>query len=170
MMALFGNLSLWEIMFIAAISVMIFGRNLPRMLAQLYTHFIRARRGLQAVWKDSGLGEEFRQVQREMERTADTLREQAPEKVVRDMVQGVEEQVQEAGAPPKNPETPASATPTSPPDLFQAPGAQLAEERSRQSEEASSSEPAETPEPPQESSPKPPWYPSNDDNPFGSSS
>lgn len=167
MMALFGNLSLLEIVLIAALSVMIFGRNLPRTAAQLYSQFVRARRALRAVWQDSGLGEEFRQVHREMERTADTVREQSPDVLVRDMVRDVEEQVQKPGV------STASGDASDSPGTFLAPGAELAADRSIKSQdEAPIEEGADgsaTPEEP-EAPARPPWYPDSNDNPFSKDS
>jgi hypothetical protein len=157
MMALFGNLSFLEIALLAAASVMIFGRNLPRTAAQLYTHFVRARRALQGIWRESGLGDEFRQVQREMEQTAETIRRQSPEVLTRDAIKDVEGQVraplEEGGSEPE-------ADQSSDEDVTLDESAEALEGAS----EETPSEPAVEPPQPKE---KPPWYPENRSDPFG---
>ncbi len=153
MIALFGNLSFWEIALLAAASVMIFGRNLPRTAAQLYTHFVRARRALQGIWRDSGLGEEFRQVQREMEQTAETLRKQSPDVLTRDALRTVEGKIREPlfekrESVDKDAEPAPEAHPSS------------------DSEEAIPQDAASEVERPKPKA-KPPWYPENRSDPFG---
>lgn len=142
-----------EIVLLAAASVMIFGRNLPRTAAQLYTHFVRARRALQNVWRESGLGEEFRQVQREMEQAAETVRQQNPQVIARDMIRDVEGEVRaplpEAG----------EGDPT---------GEDLPAEGGAEAEEgAAPDSPASGDEEAPRAKEKPPWYPENRADPFG---
>jgi hypothetical protein len=153
--ALFGNLSMLEVAFVAACSVMIFGRNLPRVAAQIFTHFQKARKALQTVWRDSGIGEEIRQVQREMERTAQTLREASPDAIARDAMREVETDLRRAGG-----------------SAVKAPVESSEPEAASEIDQPSDSEPDETAneestdEPAAEASRRPPWYPDPTDDPF----
>jgi Sec-independent protein translocase protein TatA len=92
-LALFGNLDISEVLVIALFAVMIFGRNLPRVAAQVVTQVARARKALQQVWRDSGIGEEIRQVQREIETSARKLKEVDPTRVAGDTMREIEAEV-----------------------------------------------------------------------------
>ena len=81
-LALFGNLDITEILVIALFAVMIFGRNLPRVAAQAVTHVSRARKALQQVWRESGIGEEVREVQREIEASTRKLKDADPRRAL----------------------------------------------------------------------------------------
>ncbi len=93
MIALFGNLSLLEVVAIAALSIMVFGRDLPRVAAQVVTHVQRARRALQKVWRESGIGDEIRQVQREIEQGSSKLRKLSPHELARNAMRDIDAQV-----------------------------------------------------------------------------
>lgn len=95
MIAIIGNLDILELMVIALFSVMIFGRNLPRVAAQVVTQVTRARRALQKVWRESGIGDEIRDVQREIERNALRLRDADPRAAARQLTQEIEAKVRE---------------------------------------------------------------------------
>jgi len=73
--ALFGNLDFGELLVIALVAVMVFGRNLPRVAAQAVTNVAKARRALQRVWRESGIGDEIRDVQRELDSSSRRLRD-----------------------------------------------------------------------------------------------
>jgi len=144
--AIFGNLSLLEVVVIAALSVIIFGRDLPRVAAQAVTHVTRARRALQKVWRESGIGDEIRQVQREIEVSSTKLGGLSPQQLVRDTVQDIDSEVRrsldeappEVGAP--DPEPGVADEPTEDPDAGRAD------------------------EPAGEQSRRPPWYPESRDS------
>ena len=72
-MAFITNLNLTELALIAAAAVMIFGRNLPRVLAEVLTHLGRAKRAMREMWRETGIEEEMRQVQNEMRKAQRTL-------------------------------------------------------------------------------------------------
>jgi len=143
--AIFGNLSLLEVVVIAALSVVIFGRDLPRVAAQVVTHVARARRALQKVWRESGIGDEIRQVQREIEVSSTKLGGLSPQQLVRDTVQDIDSEVRrpmeeappEVGAP--DPEPGFDDESTEDPDADRAD------------------------EPAAEQSRRPPWYPETSD-------
>lgn len=137
MIALFGNLSFLEIIVIAGLAVMIFGRDLPRVAAQVVTHVQRARRSLQKVWRESGIGEEVRQVQREIERSSSKLGQLSPHQLARNAVRDIDAEVRKPGpgAPPA--------------EKVAAPAA----------EDFDGADEAPVVEPAAEASRRPPWYP-----------
>ena len=98
--ALIGNLDLTEVLVIALFAVMIFGRNLPRVAAQAVAHVTRARKALQGVWRDSGISEEIRQVQRELEQNADALRKAAPRHAAGNLVRELESETMKPATAP----------------------------------------------------------------------
>lgn len=65
-MAFITNLNLTELALIAVVAVMIFGRNLPRVIAELLTHLGKAKRAMREMWRETGIEDEMRQVQNEM--------------------------------------------------------------------------------------------------------
>ena len=81
MIALIGDFHFTELLVIAAFAVMIFGRNLPKVAAQAFTNLQRARRSLGRVWRDTGIAEEMRRLQRELDET----RRELERKVERDV-------------------------------------------------------------------------------------
>ena len=78
MISLIGNLDIAELLVIALVAVMIFGRNLPRVAASAVSNVTKARRALQKVWRESGIGDEIRDVQRELDAGARRLRDADP--------------------------------------------------------------------------------------------
>ncbi len=133
-----------EILVIAALSVMVFGRDLPRVAAQAYSRFQKVRRALMQVWRDSGIGEEMRQMQREIDRGTEAIRRASPKELARKTLKDVEAEV-------KSPFESASVEdqrevrPEPPPEEELGAGARtLAEEPE---------------EPAGESERRPPWYP-----------
>jgi Sec-independent protein translocase protein TatA len=72
-MALIGNLNLVEIAIIMAAAVMIFGRNLPRVVAEVLTHLAKAKRAMRDMWRETGIEQEMRKVQGEMRRAQASL-------------------------------------------------------------------------------------------------
>lgn len=62
-----------EIGIILAAAVMIFGRNLPRVVAELLTHLAKAKRAMREMWRETGIEEEMRKVQTEMRRAEASL-------------------------------------------------------------------------------------------------
>lgn len=154
MLALFTDLAFSELLVIAAIAVMVFGRDLPRVAAKAVVQFQRVRRTMQQVWRESGINEEVRRVQREMEDAARTVREVTPEDPLESAVRGVREDLErsarEAGAPVDGA---AEATP-GPEETAEEEGPDLAEEPG----------PAE---PAGEAERRAAWYPRPEDDPFG---
>jgi Sec-independent protein translocase protein TatA len=92
-LALFGNLDLTEMLVILVFAIMIFGRNLPRVAAQVMTQFTRARSALREVWRESGIGEEIREVQRELNTSAEKLRAADPTRESRETFKSIEAEV-----------------------------------------------------------------------------
>jgi len=66
MLAIFSNLSFAEVIMIAAIGIMVFGRKLPRIAVEIGTQLTKMRRNLNKVWRETGVQDEIRRMQREM--------------------------------------------------------------------------------------------------------
>jgi Sec-independent protein translocase protein TatA len=67
-LGLIGNLELSELVIIAFVAILIFGRRLPQAAGQAAARMGRARRSLETLWRESGIEREVREVQREIER------------------------------------------------------------------------------------------------------
>ena len=65
--AFIGPLHWTEILIILASALMIFGGNLPEVALRLVAHFMRFRRAVAKMWRDTGLEDELRRVRREVE-------------------------------------------------------------------------------------------------------
>ena len=77
MLALFANLSLPELFVIALAGIMVFGRNLPMIVVKAAAQFSKARRALNKVWRETGVQDEFRRMQREMREAEYEVRDAA---------------------------------------------------------------------------------------------
>ena len=53
MLAIFSNLSFTEVILIALVGIMVFGRNLPKIAVQIGTQLTKMRRNLNKVWRGS---------------------------------------------------------------------------------------------------------------------
>ena len=84
MFALIGNLDFTELVVIAAVALMAFGKNLPQVAMRAAVQVARARRALTAMWREAGLEEELRRVRRDVEREANLPKVQAPSQMMRD--------------------------------------------------------------------------------------
>lgn len=67
MLALIFNAGWMELMLIAVIAVMVFGRDLPHVAAKAFVHLQRLRRGVQQVWRETGISQEMRNLSRQLE-------------------------------------------------------------------------------------------------------
>ncbi len=77
MLALFANLSLPELFVIALAGIMVFGRNLPTIAVKAAAQFSKARRALNKIWRETGVQDEFRRMQREMREAEYEVRDAA---------------------------------------------------------------------------------------------
>jgi Sec-independent protein translocase protein TatA len=93
MLALFGNLDFTEIIVIAAVALMIFGRRLPEMAVRVASQVVKIRRSVSQVWRDAGIEEEIRKVKRNIEQ--DMPRIADPAAMTRKMVTDIERQLDE---------------------------------------------------------------------------
>ena len=62
MLALFGNLSFSEILMIAVVAVMVFGKRLPEVAGQTVRQVAKLRRNLDDLRRESGIDRELRDV------------------------------------------------------------------------------------------------------------
>jgi Sec-independent protein translocase protein TatA len=76
-LALFANLSLPELFVIALAGIMVFGRNLPTIAVKAAAQFSKARRALNKIWRETGVQDEFRRMQREMREAEYEVRDAA---------------------------------------------------------------------------------------------
>jgi len=60
MLALIGNLSLLELVVIAVVAVLIFGRRLPEVAGQAAAQFMKAKRALTDLRRETGIDAELR--------------------------------------------------------------------------------------------------------------
>ncbi len=84
-MALIWNLGFGEVVLIAIVSILIFGRRLPEVASQSFRQMAKLRRNLEDLRRDSGLDRELRDVRgalrdlsREIDSPAPYQRQPAP--------------------------------------------------------------------------------------------
>lgn len=73
MLGLFGNLAPWELIVIAVVAVIAFGKSLPQVAARAYMQLRRLRRAMEQMRRESGIDRELRSIEhsmREAERAA----------------------------------------------------------------------------------------------------
>jgi Sec-independent protein translocase protein TatA len=66
MLAIFSNLSFTEVALIALMGILVFGRKLPRIAVEVATQVTKMRRSLNKVWRETGVQDEIRRMQREI--------------------------------------------------------------------------------------------------------
>ncbi|MEM7518886.1 MAG: hypothetical protein AAF368_18440, partial [Planctomycetota bacterium] len=67
MLALFGSLAPLELGLVLVAAIMIFGRDLPRVAAQLFAQLAKVRRAMRDMWRETGMEEEMRRVRNELD-------------------------------------------------------------------------------------------------------
>ena len=70
MLGLIGNLSLPELVIVAAGAVLIFGRRLPEVAMRGAAQFMRIRRNVTQAWREAGIEDELRRVRWDLDREA----------------------------------------------------------------------------------------------------
>jgi len=171
-LAIFSDFAFTELLVIAAISVMVFGRDLPRVAAKAIVQFQKARRALQSVWRESGISDEVRRVQREMEQTADSVRSAAPTGLARDAFRDIEKDVRDIDVESTPPVEAAPEPPLPPSATAPALGVSMDDVESRSPEPPAEATAESAPEPPEIDEPageaerRAAWYP-KDEDPFG---
>ena len=107
-MGFIGNLNFTELVVIAAAAVMIFGRNLPRVIAELLTHLMRAKRALREMWRETGIEDEMRKVQHDLRRAQASLPTRIdPASIAREAAaRWVKDEPGDAGPKPDAPDAP----------------------------------------------------------------
>ena len=113
MFALIGNFDFTELLLIAVVALMAFGKNLPQVAMRGAVHLARARRALSDMWREAGLEDELRKVRRDVEREASVPRLQSPRQMAqnagRRYMDDLRQQVEEEAA--SGPEDPGSSQP-----------------------------------------------------------
>ena len=110
MLALFDSLSPLEIGVILIAAVMIFGRDLPRVAAELFVKVRKVKSSLGEMWRETGMDQEIRRLRTELDDVKRGLpRDIDPAVVARDLTRRIEaeERREPAALPaPKPPVTP----------------------------------------------------------------
>ncbi|TDJ72675.1 MAG: hypothetical protein E2O39_06200 [Planctomycetota bacterium] len=112
MLAIFGDFAFTELLLVAAVALMVFGKRLPEVAVRAAAHLTRLRRSLTEMWREAGIEEELRKVRRDVERTMPDLRN--PRQMVRDIGRGYLDQI-DAQTEPEQPEGPAEEERPQPP-------------------------------------------------------
>lgn len=112
MIALIGNFDLTELLVIAVVALMAFGKRLPEVAMRAAVQVARARRALSDMWREAGLEDELRKVRREVEREARLPELQSPYRSAKEAgrryVRDLERELEARPAP--TPRPPAEAT------------------------------------------------------------
>ena len=77
MVAFFSKLGFTELIVIAVFGIMVFGRNLPRIAVEVAAQLTKMRRSLNKVWRETGVQDEIRRMQREMREVEYEVRDAA---------------------------------------------------------------------------------------------
>lgn len=131
MFALFDSLGGFELVVVAVAALLVFGKDLPRVAAQLGSQFAKFKRSLDSAWRESGVEKELRDIKNVLPRdlsVADVARAASEKLAVRlDEANRPEPQqpIQPGAVPRGAPEepVPSSATPDGAPQLATDPAA-----------------------------------------------
>lgn len=93
MLAIFGDFAFTELLLVAVVALMVFGRRLPEVAVRAAAHLTRLRRSLTQMWREAGIEDELRKVRRDVERTMPDLRN--PRQMVRDIGRGYLDKIDE---------------------------------------------------------------------------
>ena len=77
MLAFISNLHFAELLLIVLVGIMVFGRNLPRIAVQAWTQLTKMRRSMNKVWRETGVQDEIRRMQRELREAEYEVRDAA---------------------------------------------------------------------------------------------
>lgn len=112
MLAFLGNLGMFEMLVVAVVAILIFGKNLPQAASKAYLQVRKLRNAVDDIRRESGIDREIRDIER-------TVREAEWEarRVGALATQG--EKAVERGAPP--PQAPPAASQPIPPAATKAP-------------------------------------------------
>ena len=105
MLAIFGDFAFTELLLVAAVALMVFGKRLPEVAVRAAAHLTRLRRSLTEMWREAGIEEELRKVRRDVERTMPDLRN--PRQMVRDIGRGYLDKIDAQEEPEESSEEPA---------------------------------------------------------------
>ncbi|MAF65025.1 MAG: hypothetical protein CMJ84_05105 [Planctomycetes bacterium] len=92
-LAFFGDIAAVEVLLVAAVAVMVFGKDLPQVAAKVFVQVQKLRRSVSQVWRESGMSQEIRKLQRELDQAKRDLRHDLPrsEELVADARRASEE-------------------------------------------------------------------------------
>ena len=107
MIAFLFNTGWTELLLVVLISVMVFGRDLPQVAAKAFVQLQKLRRGVSEVWRETGISDEMRKLQREMEEN--DRRARAPFQEARRIQAELKRDVRRAGGAPDEDAPPIGA-------------------------------------------------------------
>ncbi len=67
-LAFIGNIDSFELVLIAGVALLVFGKDLPRVIIRGLAHLTRLRRQLNDLWRQAGIEEELRKMRHEVEK------------------------------------------------------------------------------------------------------
>ena len=67
MLAIFDNLGFSELLIVLVVAILVFGKRLPEVAAQAGTQLGKLRRSLQDVKNETGIDQDIRKIQREIQ-------------------------------------------------------------------------------------------------------
>ena len=83
MFALFGDFAFTELLLVAAVALMVFGKRLPEVAMRAAAQLTRLRRTVTQMWREAGIEEELRKVKRDVEREMPDVAH--PKKLIHDV-------------------------------------------------------------------------------------
>ena len=113
MLALFGNLGFGEVVLIAIVSILVFGKRLPEVASQTFRQVAKLRRNLDDLRRETGIDRELRDVRGALTGLSRDLAGPPPGLPTRPTLQAREEP---RTVTPEPPLTPPPAAPSPPPE------------------------------------------------------
>ena len=108
MLALIGNLDFLELLVIAVVAIMVFGKDLPKVAMRGAAQLMKLRKEVSRMWREAGLEEELRKVRRDL----DQLPKQLP--TADELIQYEEQQQQLERSQDTSPEDVGALAPIDP--------------------------------------------------------
>lgn len=115
MLAFLSNLGMTELLVIAVIAVLIFGKNLPQAASKAYMQARKLRNAVDDLRRDSGIEREIRNIERNMREAEWEMRKL--ENQTRTELGAVTRARPAEASPPSTPEPPPSAPANTPGEL-----------------------------------------------------
>lgn len=109
--ALLDDIGFYELLLVAFAAVVIFGRRLPQVAARGFAQFQRVRRSLTQMWRETGIEDEIRRLQRDLDRAT---REHDSARIARRETHESERAMHQDGRPHRTDQPAADGPPAQP--------------------------------------------------------